>query len=127
MAGVPEPGLISMGHKGTLLGEGEGLKTPTVGDPLAKAFVGSSPTPRTIHNPTEPYVQYLLSNKKVKMSTIERKVTALKTLVNNGANLNKPTHIHPHTYIYTQSHTPTQNTGAFQESLLVCSFPFSLL
>ena len=44
MAGVPEPGLNS----GKTLGKGGGLKTSTRRNPLAKASVGSNPTPRTI-------------------------------------------------------------------------------
>jgi len=51
VAGVPEPGLISRVIMSPL-GKGGGLKTSTVRDPLAKAFVGSSPTLRTTGEPS---------------------------------------------------------------------------
>ena len=53
--------------------------------PVAKAFVGSSPTPRTIEaHPNfsnQTIVNYLLSRKNIKPATIERKSKLLKSLM----------------------------------------------
>jgi len=52
--------------------------------------VGSNPTPRTLDEPKSVlanYINFLLSKKAIKQSTIKRKVRAIKSLLKRGINL----------------------------------------
>jgi len=66
-------------------------------DPVPQGYVGSNPTPRTCNEPTEvqtlEFGFWLLRNKKIKETTIERKLKAIKTLAKNNIDLNDPCEI----------------------------------